>query len=130
MSFDKKEYDKKWYQANKEKRKLANHKYYQKNKRKEYYKDYRKANKFNIYKLNAKQRNIEFLLTIEEFELIASNNCYYCNSNDDIGIDRINSNKPYIIDNCVACCSMCNRMKNTYSQEEFINKCKLIANLH
>lgn len=43
------------------------------------------------------------------------------------GIDRIDSTKCYEIDNCLPCCEMCNRMKLTSTQQEFINQCKKIA---
>lgn len=42
------------------------------------------------------------------------------------GLDRINSSKPYTTDNIVPCCTMCNWMKNSFMQEEFLNKIKEI----
>ena len=40
------------------------------------------------------------------------------------GIDRINSDKGYTIDNCVPCCAQCNHMKLDYTTEEFLTKIK------
>lgn len=40
-----------------------------------------------------------------------------------MGIDRIDSNKNYTINNCVPCCGQCNIMKLDYSQKDFLNKC-------
>lgn len=44
------------------------------------------------------------------------------------GIDRIDSSKGYSIDNCVPCCTMCNRMKLDYKLSDFINHVHKIAN--
>lgn len=35
------------------------------------------------------------------------------------GIDRIDNNKGYTIDNVVPCCKMCNQAKNDYTLQEF-----------
>lgn len=94
-----------------------------------------KDGRYNVYKKNAKKRNINFNLTKEEFYDITSKPCYYCNdySNKDInnvsysGVDRIDSSKGYEIDNIVPCCDICNKMKLDYSKEFFINHINKIA---
>lgn len=78
---------------------------------------------------SAKTRNIEYKLTDKEAINILLSPCYYC-SNDKVGIDRMDSYKGYFIENCVACCAMCNYMKRTYTRDEFIKQCKLIASIH
>lgn len=96
------------------------------------------------YKRGAKQRNLEYDLTEEQFKTLISNNCYYCNSEPKPkkyrnsktktktisynGIDRINSNIGYNLVNCVSCCEMCNRMKMAYSQKDFLDQVKKIYN--
>ena len=45
------------------------------------------------------------------------------------GIDRIDSSKGYVFDNCVPCCKHCNIMKMTMTIDEFINKIKKILNV-
>jgi hypothetical protein len=40
------------------------------------------------------------------------------------GIDRIDANRGYEIDNIVPCCGMCNIMKNGYNVEDFLDKAK------
>lgn len=35
------------------------------------------------------------------------------------GVDRINSEKGYVLDNCVTCCKHCNTAKNTMSEDDF-----------
>lgn len=86
-----------------------------------------------------KDSKIENNLSLEEFENIVKNNCYYCNNEPRIrtyidnnkivkrgellanGVDRLDSNKGYSIDNCVPCCTRCNTAKNTLSEKDFIN---------
>jgi len=69
-----------------------------------------------------------FNLTINEFAGIISQPCYYCGELQENfnGIDRINNNKDYILDNCVPCCNICNKMKMIATETQFINKCKQI----
>ena len=59
--------------------------------------------------------------------------CRYCGNNNNknqIGIDRIDSDGDYTVNNTVPSCGICNMMKNTTKQDEFVNKCRLIANIH
>lgn len=88
------------------------------------------------YRSNAKARNIKFELSNEECVVLFKSNCKYCEigpTNNgkrqkvkgDIrfkytGIDRIDSNKNYTIDNVVPCCKQCNISKNDYSETEFL----------
>lgn len=90
---------------------------------------------YNSYKYGAKSRNINWNLSPEEFVSIITRPCFYCGSlgnprNRDYsknklsvnGIDRIDSSLDYTINNCVPCCTMCNYMKQDYSQDEFIKQ--------
>lgn len=98
---------------------------------------------FRIYKKGASKRNLDFSLTIDQFSNLTSSNCYYCNKEPAQihqnnkrymssyvynGIDRINNRVGYSFSNCVPCCGQCNWMKGKQSSEEFIKKCKEIAN--
>lgn len=75
------------------------------------------------YKRNAKKRNIEWLLTDDEFKSFWGKPCSYCgDSIDTIGIDRIENNKSYFLNNCTPCCSICNTMKMNLDTSDFINK--------
>lgn len=95
-----------------------------------------KEGRYNIYKKNAKKRNISFNLTKDEFYEITSKPCYYCNgySNKDInnvfynGIDRVDSSVGYEINNVVPCCDVCNKMKLDYSKTFFIEHINKIVN--
>jgi hypothetical protein len=97
--------------------------------------DYNREKKLNItryfdeYIRGAVKRNLLFDLSLEQFENIVSSHCTYCNSFDKdkvIGIDRINSNKGYSLDNVTPCCSVCNIMKNNLTTEEFFSKISTI----
>ena len=93
------------------------------------YKELRKyKNIFNSYKSNANSRNIKFDLTLNDVVNLVDSNCYYCNDIDSKGIDRMNNDKHYYIDNCVACCQFCNTMKNNYTIKETFEKVKNIYN--
>jgi ribosomal protein L34E len=98
--------------------------------------NYSIENKINIdkylvsYIQSARNRNIAFDLTKEQFTEIIELPCYYCafyKDDEVIGIDRINSDKNYTLDNCVPCCKTCNFMKGTLSKRIFIIQAHKIA---
>lgn len=102
-----KEYAKKNYNKNKqkivEKRKIR----YQLTK-------YKISNRFKNLKHAAKRRKIEFCLTLDQFKELTNLNCYYCNNeikSTIAGLDRINNNKGYSIDNVLPCCKECNYIR-------------------
>lgn len=97
---------------------------------------------FRAYKsVCAEQRGHEFTLTKEEFKFITSKDCYYCETPPSNGVkrrhtiettylynglDRVDNDKGYTIDNVVPCCKYCNQMKSDLTQEEFYAKIKKI----
>jgi hypothetical protein len=97
---------------------------------------------YNEYKYSAKDRKKDFELTEDEFYEITNDNCYICgkqnsymvNENDEIefvhcnGVDRVNNEIGYIVNNCKTCCWTCNIMKNEYDYIQFINKLQQIYN--
>jgi hypothetical protein len=87
---------------------------------------------FNSYIYSANKRNIEFNLIETDFNNIINNQCYLCGKNNTTfhlnGIDRIDNNIRYVIDNCKACCTECNYIKKDYSLDLIYNKCNLITN--
>lgn len=86
-----------------------------------------KESRYNIYRKNARRRNIDFYLTKEEFYDLINQKCHYCGESEKlIGIDRIDSSKPYELSNCVPCCSVCNKMKLDYSTSFWIQHMKQI----
>ena len=93
---------------------------------------------YKRYKDGSIVRNYNFDISYNEFKKIISKNCYYCgvipnkeflNRNKNIlpdnkiiynGIDRVNNKLGYNINNIVPCCEICNKMKLTMTQEDFI----------
>jgi hypothetical protein len=93
---------------------------------------------YNQYSKKAKERNLEYTLSLEEFTSLVTQKCYYCNNlgtssvgkylkNRYCGIDRKDNNIGYILENCVACCKTCNFMKRTLGHDEFILQCQQIT---
>lgn len=92
-------------------------------------------NLFSKYKRISKIKNLEFLLSKEEFRKLTQSNCSYCGANPQQiikqtrangeylynGIDRIDSSKGYTIQNCISCCGICNKMKLDHDIEFFYN---------
>jgi hypothetical protein len=96
------------------------------------------------YRNGARKRNIEFLLSFEDFLALSQDLCFYCGSepstSGDVtftkgpkkgqsrcngafiynGLDRLDNSRGYIVDNCVACCSYCNVAKRHYTISEFL----------
>lgn len=97
---------------------------------------------FNVYKRSATKRGFSFDLSKEEFIEIATKECIYCgdkltnthkklHNNGDFsytGIDRYDNKKGYEKENCVPCCSVCNRLKTDMSIKDFKNKIVSILN--
>lgn len=83
---------------------------------------------YNRYVRGAVKRNKSFHLSIEEFRRFWKNKCHYCGDQiQTIGIDRVDNNKGYQIDNIVACCTECNLMKRGMSGNSFIFHCKKVS---
>lgn len=117
----------------------------------EYKKDMYKADAYNIYssyRLSAKKANREFELEFEQFRTMLESPCYYCgvtSSNAHSkgkprrsggnerylynGVDRIDNNKGYSLENCVTACKACNISKHTLTQEYFIERAYKIVEL-
>lgn len=54
--------------------------------------------------------------------------CYYCGIDiPNIGIDRVDNAIGYVIGNVQPCCTVCNMMKRSMSEEMFIEHCKRVA---
>ena len=94
---------------------------------------------YKTYKHNAKKRGYSFNLSKDTFERLMFEPCHYCGyegfnvsklvKEEFIcynGVDRVDNDTGYEIDNCVPCCGKCNIMKNNNSKEDFINHIKNI----
>lgn len=131
-----------WYEKNKEKRSEYMRKWYTRElstiraKRKiKYRKDKEKIHtegqspngKYKLYIKKARERSILFDLTFEQFVEFWQKPCAYCGDViTTIGIDRVDNLMPYTLNNTVACCTMCNKMKLTYSVETFVVHCEKV----
>ena len=140
--------DKRYAQDNKEKiqqyqkeyretHKLSNAEYQKqyRTKNKDRLDEYKKAphTRYKNYQRNAKQKNRNFDLSEDDFTEITKQSCIYCGEYSDTyngelfnGIDRIDSNLGYSMDNCVPCCATCNRMKMDMNVNDWIGKMKKI----
>jgi hypothetical protein len=84
-------------------------------------------NVYAAYQYKAKQRNLSFSLTLEEFEKLTSAPCTYCGESPGMGIDRKDNRIGYVISNCVAACSECNFMKRAMLEHKFLYRAQKIA---
>lgn len=87
--------------------------------------------RFNSYKSNAKTKNRPFNLTFDEFMTFWQQPCFYCGSHiETIGLDRIKNEIGYELHNVVSCCEVCNSMKSSLSQQQFLDYCTKISERH
>jgi hypothetical protein len=85
------------------------------------------------YKNSASRRGHKFELSLLEFRILTSGDCYYCGESPSKirksnygnyvynGIDRVDNKVGYVAHNCVPCCTRCNFSKRDFSSEDFIN---------
>jgi len=79
--------------------------------------------------VGAKRTNKVWSLSFNEFKKFWQKPCYYCGGKiETIGLDRIDNQRGYFLDNVVPCCYPCNSMKGKLSKDEFIKSCKKIVN--
>jgi hypothetical protein len=99
---------------------------------------------FHRYKGAAKDRDLEFLLTKDEFKSLIILKCHYCGSTPIIsklekernfngifptnGIGRKDNKVGYILENYVPCCTICNIGKRDRTYNEFIEYLERIRN--
>ena len=76
--------------------------------------------RYKFMKNTAAKRKLNVSLTLEEFTSLIEKLCHYCNDEMNtpsvmgIGIDRIDNEKGYEIDNVLPCCTACNVIKSDY----------------
>lgn len=86
---------------------------------------------YKQYKATAKHRGFSFSLTKDQFFEMTQRTCSYCGSapaNEKKttsgsyvynGLDRVDTQKDYSLDNVVPCCYTCNRAKSDMTAQEF-----------
>ncbi|ABT15061.1 hypothetical protein NY2A_B662R [Paramecium bursaria Chlorella virus NY2A] len=87
-----------------------------------------KYTSYMSYKSRTK-RDLE--ITKEQYDTLREGECSYC-GRDSVdghtnGIDRVNNDVGYTVENCVSCCGDCNFAKRSSTAEDFIAKCVVIA---
>lgn len=97
------------------------------------------STRYNDYKKRAGRNGLVFEITKPEFAQFTSQPCYYCgeytrkdphSGESFVGLDRINNEEGYTIDNVEPCCKTCNYMRRILPREEFIRKCNVISGRH
>ena len=62
----------------------------------------------------------------DEFDALKQEPCYLCGKTSSLqhlnGVDRLDNNKGYTMDNIKACCFGCNHLKRNYVLEDMLNK--------
>lgn len=109
--------------------------------------DYGEANfnrLYDKYKKRALKNGLEFTLEKEYFRDLTKQQCFYCcapprqvvkrnDANGNYvynGIDRKDSDGGYTVENCVACCWVCNFMKRDLPEQKFYGHLnKIIENI-
>lgn len=91
---------------------------------------------YNSVVATANRRGIKWNLSLEDWKLLADANCSYCGSEPSNlisslgylynGVDRVDSNGCYSVENCVTSCRFCNRSKSDMSEELFLDWVKRI----
>jgi hypothetical protein len=89
-----------------------------------------KSGCYSDYRRRALKKQLDFLITPDDYNLIIKKDCFICGKKSDQhhqnGIDRMDNTKGYILENINACCCECNLIKKDYVYEDIINKFLLI----
>jgi hypothetical protein len=90
-----------------------------------------KSSSYSAYESRSIKKDLNFELTKEQFTKFTTEKCYYCDKSASKihknGVDRKDNENGYIMSNCVSCCSQCNYMKGSLTEDEFIETCKRIS---
>lgn len=86
-------------------------------------------NSFRSFLGKQKQKKIHGNIdSVELYERIISEPCFYCGTNPANGIDRVSNTKGYCYPaNVVPSCSLCNYVKGRYDLQTFCNKMNMIS---
>ena len=95
---------------------------------------------FRQYRNDAIERELKFTLSRRDFVKLISKSCFFWGAKPRIGkvglaerdsfaangIDRLRNDKGYSASNCVPCCTSCNKMKQAYQIESFLERLEMI----
>jgi hypothetical protein len=89
---------------------------------------------YKVYRTGAIERNLEFVMSEEEYNDIVAQPCYLCGKQNTEthrnGVDRVDNKVGYISDNIKPCCGECNYMKKNFDLDALLDKYKLIYEKH
>jgi hypothetical protein len=72
------------------------------------------------YKANSKARGRKWEIERKEFQRLILSSCYYCGLQPSNGLDRIDSDGDYSLNNVYPCCTQCNYAKRNQTFDEFL----------
>jgi hypothetical protein len=78
--------------------------------------------RFDKARSEAKTRHLDFTLTLDQYNEIINNPCYYCGdllTGLGYWLDRIDSSKGYYLQNVRPCCFKCNHAKSDMKENVF-----------
>ena len=82
---------------------------------------------YRAYKHKARQRNLAFDLTQEQFEQLLQQRCVFCGAYGPLGLDRRDNGIGYVLWNVQPCCGPCNFLKRAMSQYVFLDQVRKIC---
>lgn len=94
------------------------------------HKDYNSTfnHKYSSYRCGAAKRGYEFSLSKNDFAMFYNTDCTYCGDHiDGVGIDRVDNTKGYTLENSVACCEKCNRLKMALGLSDWLTHMRKIV---
>lgn len=93
---------------------------------------------FNRYRVGARERGLAWELTQNDFLRLTSLDCHYCGVAPGnvagyfvfSGIDRLDNDRGYSVDNCVPCCKTCNFAKRDLPYDDWMAWIARLASFH
>lgn len=87
------------------------------------------------YQIGARVRQLSFSLSFEQFAAMVRADCAYCGQEPQPnrsghpfnGVDRVENERGYEPDNCVPCCTLCNRAKGAMTHDRFKDWARRLA---
>ncbi len=90
-------------------------------------------NRWKSAQFHAKRRSLEWAIPLSEYLEYVKMRCHYCDGSLPIrgtGLDRLDNDKGYTIQNVVPCCGSCNKIRgNNLTQEEMVVAMKAVKEL-
>ena len=76
---------------------------------------------FSRFLAKVRSRKLLCSLSLNDWLFLTGQPCTYCGAVMEVGIDRVDSEFGYSLENSVSCCSICNFMKRTHSKGVFLS---------